>query len=80
MRLHLVVPNELAEEIDEFAGSQGRDGYIREAIEAKLEVDRRVAARRQLVGSFPDFAAWMTPEWISENREREGRERDRPEP
>ncbi len=66
----------MAREIDQLAGPRNRSKYIREAIAAKVEVDRRVAARRRLFGSVPDFAPWMTPEWISENRKREGRERD----
>lgn len=76
MRLHINVPNELAREIDALAGPRNRSSYIRDAIEAKVEVDRRVAARRRLVGSAPDFASWMTAEWISENRKREGEERE----
>ena len=76
MRLHINLADETAKEIDEVTGPRGRSKYIREAIEARLEVDRRVAARRRLVGSAPDFAPWMTAEWISENRKREGKERD----
>lgn len=76
MRLHINVDDELTKQIDEIAGPRGRSQYIREAIEAKVEVDRRVAARRRLVGSAPDFAPYMTAEWISENRKREGRERE----
>lgn len=76
MRLHINLDDEMVREIDEVAGTRKRSRYIREAIEAKLEVDKRVAARRRLVGAYPDFAPWMTAEWISENRKREGRERD----
>lgn len=76
MRLHINIDDKTAREIDEIAGKRGRSRYIRDAVEARLEVDRRVAARRRLVGSVPDFAPWMTAEWISENRKREGRERD----
>lgn len=77
MRLHINIDDETAKEIDEVAGHRGRSRYIRDAIEARLEVDRRVAARRRLVGSFPDFAPWMTAEWISENRKREDEEREK---
>ena len=76
MRLHINIDDEIAKEIDEIAGPRGRSRYIRDAIETKVEVDRRVAARRRLVGAYPDFAPWMTAEWISENRKREGQERD----
>lgn len=76
MRMHINLDDNLVKEIDEVAGPRGRSRYIREAIEAKVDVDRRIAARRRYVGSIPDFAPWMTPESISENRKREGLERD----
>lgn len=76
MRLHINVDDGIAKQIDEVAGPRGRSQYIRDAIEARLEVDRRLAARRRLIGSVPDFAPWMTPEWISENRKRESRARE----
>jgi len=66
----------MAKEIDELVGPRGRSRYIREAIAAKVDVDRRIAARRQFIGSIPDFAPWMTADWISENRKREGRQRE----
>lgn len=77
MRLHITLDDKLAKEIDEIAGPRGRSKFIRDAIEAKVDVDRRIAARRRLVGSAPDFAPWMTPEWISENRKREGDAREK---
>lgn len=73
MRLHINLDDALANEIDEIAGPRGRSQYIREAIEMKVDVDRRIAARRRAFGSIPDFAPWMTPEWISEDRKEEGR-------
>jgi hypothetical protein len=66
----------MAKEIDELVGPRGRSRYIREAIAAKVDVDRRIEARRQFIGSIPDFAPWMTADWISENRKREGRQRE----
>lgn len=76
MRLHINLDEDLAKQIDELAGPRGRSRYIREAIEAKVDVDRRIAARRRFIGSIPDFAPWMTADWISENRKREGRQRE----
>jgi hypothetical protein len=76
MRLHINVDDEIVREIDELADPRGRSRYIRDAIAAKVEVDRRLAARKRLIGSAPDFAPWMTPESISENRKREGRIRE----
>ena len=66
----------MAKEIDELVGPRGRSRYIREAIAAKVDVDRRIAVRRRFIGSIPDFAPWMTADWISENRKREGRQRE----
>jgi hypothetical protein len=77
MRMHITLDDTLAKEIDEIAGPRGRSKFIREAIEAKVDVDRRLAARRRAIGSLPDFAPWMTAEWISENRKREGIEREK---
>lgn len=76
MRMHITLDDNLAKEIEELAGSRGRSKFIREAIEAKLDIDRRLAARRRAFGSIPDFAPWMTPEWVSESRRREGQGRD----
>jgi hypothetical protein len=76
MRLHINLDEDLARQIDELAGPRGRSRYIRDAIEAKVDVDRRIAARRRFIGSIPDFAPWMTADWISENRKREGRQRE----
>lgn len=76
MRMHITLDEKLAGEMDELVGPRGRSKYIREAIEAKLDADRRLAARRRAFGSIPDFAPWMTPEWTSEERSREGRVRE----
>ena len=76
MRLHINLDDEMAKNIDDLAGARGRSRYIREAIEAKVEADRRLAARRRAYGSVPNFAPWMTPEWISENRKEEGRRQE----
>ncbi len=76
MRMHINLDDDMVKEIDELAGARGRSRYIREAVEGKLDVDRRLAARRRAFGSIPDFAPRMTPEWISKDRQRESLERD----
>jgi predicted transcriptional regulator len=76
MRMHINLDDELAEQIDQLAGPRGRSRYIREAIAARVETDRRVAARRRLVGSMPDFAPGVTAETISEERKREAARRE----
>lgn len=75
MRLHINLEDDLVKQIDQLAGSRGRSQFIREAVEGKLEIDARLAARRRAYGSIPDFAPWMTPEWISKNRKEEGQRR-----
>jgi hypothetical protein len=75
MRIHINLDDDLVKRIDEVAGSRGRSGFVREAVEGRLDLDARVAARRRAFGSIPDFAPWMTPEWISENRKDEDRRR-----
>jgi hypothetical protein len=77
MRMHINLDDSLVEKIDELAGPRGRSKLIREAIENEVEGRRRRAALEKLVGSLPDFAPWMTPEWISEQRRRSTEERDR---
>jgi len=73
MRMHISLGDDLVKQIDEIAGSRGRSQFIREAVEGKLDIEARLAARRRAFGSLPDFAPWMTPEWISQNRKEEGR-------
>lgn len=77
MRLHINLDDELVREIDGLAGARGRSRLIREAVEAEVERRRRVGFLEQAVGSAPEFAPWMTPERISEERKRAGRERER---
>jgi len=78
MRLHVVLDEDLIREIDSYVGKRGRSKFIREAVEAKVEEDmRRLAALERLRGSMPDFAPYMTPEWIREEDRRESEAFDR---
>jgi hypothetical protein len=75
--MHINLDDKLVKEIDELAGPRGRSKLIREAVELEVERRRRRAALERLVGSAPDFAPWMTAEWISEDRKQSSGERDR---
>jgi len=75
--MHINLDDELVAKIDEIAGPRGRSKLIREAIENEVEGRRRRAALEKLVGSLPDFAPWMTPEWINEQRRHETEESNR---
>lgn len=77
MRMHINLGDDLVKQIDEIAGSRGRSQFIREAVESRLDAEARLAARRRAFGSIPDFAPWMTPEWISKNRKEEGRRQEK---
>jgi Ribbon-helix-helix protein, copG family len=77
MRMHISLDDDLVKQIDELTGPRGRSALIREAVEMEVDRRRRRAALERLVGSMPDFAPWMTPEWISQERERETEAYDR---
>ena len=78
MRLHVVLDEAVVREIDSHVGRRGRSRFIREAVEAKVEEDmRRLAALNRLRGSMPEFAPYMTPEWIREEDRRESETFDR---
>lgn len=77
MRMHISLDDDLVKQIDELTGPRGRSALIREAVEMEVDRRRRRAALERLVGSMPDFAPWMTPEWISQERKRETEAYDR---
>lgn len=77
MRMHINIDDKLVEAIDEVAGPRGRSKLIREAVETEVDRRRRRAALERAFGSLPDFAPWMTPEWISKERKRESKAYDR---
>ncbi len=77
MRLHITLPEETVRAIDEVAGERGRSAFIREAVVKEAERRRKMKSFWAAVGSIPDFAPWMTPEWISAERKRESEARDR---
>lgn len=78
MRLHVVLDEDVVKEIDSYAGKRGRSKFVREAVEAKVDEDkRRLAALERLRGSMPDLAPYLTPESIREESRRESEAFDR---
>jgi Arc/MetJ-type ribon-helix-helix transcriptional regulator len=73
--MHINLDDEVVTKIDEIAGPRGRSEFIRNAVARTLEVETRLEARRRAFGSIPDFAPWMTPEWVSQNRREEDERR-----
>jgi metal-responsive CopG/Arc/MetJ family transcriptional regulator len=76
MRIHINLDDELVRELDEVAGARGRSRLIRDAVQQEVARRRRIRALEEAAGSIPDFAPHRTPERISAERKREGRERD----
>ena len=77
MRLHISLDSDIVEQIDEIAGKRGRSAFIRGAVSEEVARRRRSAAIDAAFGSVPDFAPYMTPQWISAERKRETEERNR---
>jgi metal-responsive CopG/Arc/MetJ family transcriptional regulator len=74
VRTNLLLPRELVEEVDHFAGVRGRSRYVAEALRARLKRDRF----RQMVDATAgvlkaeDYPEWATSdqvvEWVRERR------------
>lgn len=71
MRLHILIDEEIVQQIDEIAGKRGRSAFIRDAVTKEAERRRKMQSFWSAVGSVPDFAPWMTAEWISAERGRQ---------
>lgn len=73
-RAHVVMPEELVEEVDALVGQRRRSRFITEAVEEKLGRRRRVEAFDRVVGSLADadIPGWETREsaaqWVHDLR------------
>ncbi|MBI3751744.1 MAG: CopG family transcriptional regulator [Chloroflexi bacterium] len=68
VRTNLLLPEALVAEVDRIAGPRGRSRFVAEALEERLERERRRVAAREAAGAwrdhplFPtsrDVAAWV---------------------
>jgi predicted transcriptional regulator len=68
MRTHIVVPEELIEQIDRVAGKRKRSRFVEEAIREKLAREALSEALTRSAGvlSRGDYPEWGTPEKVSE--------------
>ena len=68
MRAHVVLPEELVDEVDSIAGKRGRSKFIEEAVRQKLLLARQQAAMKRTAGALADydFPDWSSPEKTSE--------------
>jgi hypothetical protein len=64
VRTNLLLPKELVDEVDRFAGPRGRSRYVAEALTARLRRDRLREMVEATAGSIdPDaYPHWRTPE------------------
>ncbi len=67
-RAHLVLPEELIEEVDRIAGKRKRSRFVEEAIREKLSREKMRVALDESVATIDlaDYPEWQTPEGVSE--------------
>ena len=74
MRAHVVLPDEIVDQIDDLVGKRKRSRFIQEAVEERLRRERLLQAYDDVVGSMKDPAIpeWANPEsaaaWVREQR------------
>jgi hypothetical protein len=74
MRAHVVLPEELVEEIDRVAGKRKRSHFLEAAVREKLAREALSVALREAAGSLDpaDYPQWVTPqassEWVRNSR------------
>ena len=75
MRIHLNLPEDLVDQIDELAGKGKRSEYIAEAVAERARRDRLVKVIEEGAGALKDMDIphWETPEktdaWLRELRD-----------
>lgn len=74
VRTNLLLPKELVDEVDRFAGPRGRSRYVAEALVERLRRDRLREAVMATAGSLhaSDYPNWRTSEdvvaWVRQLR------------
>lgn len=74
VRTNLVLPKELVDEVDQYAGPRGRSRYVAEALALRLRRDRLRRAIDAAAGALDprDYPQWRTSEdvvaWVRERR------------
>jgi predicted transcriptional regulator len=62
VRTNLLLPKELVEEVDHFAGDRGRSRYVAQALRAQVRRDRLREVVEQTAGAWADNPLWKTSE------------------
>lgn len=72
MRTNLLLPRELVDEVDRFAGPRGRSRYVAEALADRLRRDRLREIVEATAGAWEGHPLFPTPEsvvaWVRERR------------
>jgi metal-responsive CopG/Arc/MetJ family transcriptional regulator len=74
VRTNLLLPKDLVEEVDRFAGPRGRSRYVAEALQTRLRRDRLKEMIERTAGvwsaeDYPEFAtSAMVVEWVRARR------------
>lgn len=77
VRTNLLLPKDLVEEVDRYAGPRGRSRYVAEALTERLRRDRLREAVRRTAGVLraDDYPHWATSEkvveWVRQQRAEE---------
>lgn len=85
MRAHVVLPDDLVEEIDNAVGRRKRSRFVEEAIREKLRRAAVLSALKETAGilSADKHAPWETPgkaaAWVRESRQHDVERLRRPE-
>jgi metal-responsive CopG/Arc/MetJ family transcriptional regulator len=68
VRTNLLLPRELVEQVDHFAGPRGRSRYVAEALERSVKRDRLKEAIEKTAGVLrrEDHPEWSTSEQVVE--------------
>jgi metal-responsive CopG/Arc/MetJ family transcriptional regulator len=68
VRTNLLLPKELVDEVDRFAGTRGRSRYVAEALRARLKRDRLREAIDATAGVLrpEDYPEWSSSEKVVE--------------
>lgn len=79
MRVHVLLPGDLVEEVDRLVGCRGRSQFFAEAVREKVARIKLIAAAHKAAGSLADvhIPAWEGAEaasaWVWASREADER-------
>lgn len=67
MRTHVVLPDELVQDVDRLVGKRKRSHFMKEAIKEKLKRDRLLSALEETAGiiSRDDYPDWSSTEKVA---------------